>query len=157
LEAGADAVIDSSREDVTTRLSELHYESANALGQPRPGTDVYIDAAGAAAVFNTVVANARWKERLVMVAVRKKSADADLGGMLRSELTPIASQGYPTEIFEVTAELAEHQDRFARLVSHRIPSADIGHAFALALTPGATEKIVVTFDDAPGAVPAAEH
>lgn len=157
LAVGADAVIDSSREDVTARLTELHGESANALGQPRPGTDVYIDAAGAAAVFNSVVANARWKAKLVMVAVQKKSADLDLGGMLRSELTLIASQGYPTEIFEVTAELAEHQDRFARLISHRIPSGDIGHAFALALTPGAAEKIVVTFDDTPGAVSVTEH
>jgi hypothetical protein len=36
------------------------------------------------------------------VAVQKKSDAVDLGGMLRSELTLIASQGYPTEIFEVT-------------------------------------------------------
>ncbi|MGW2522625.1 theronine dehydrogenase, partial [Streptomyces sp. NPDC001617] len=77
----------------------------------------------------------------------KKGADIDLGGMLRSELTLIASQGYPTEIFEVTAELAEHQDRFARLISHRVPFADVARAFRLALTPGAAEKVVVTFDE----------
>ncbi|GAA3612577.1 hypothetical protein GCM10022419_116980 [Nonomuraea rosea] len=35
-------VIDSSREDVASRLTELHGQGANALGQPRPGTDVYI-------------------------------------------------------------------------------------------------------------------
>lgn len=147
LAVGADAVIDSSREDVTTRLTELHGQAANALGQPRPGTDIYIDAAGAAAVFNTVVANAKWHAKLVMVAVQKKSADLDLGGMLRSELTLIASQGYPTEIFEVTPELAEHQDRFAELISHRVPFTDVERAIDLALTPGAAEKIVVTLDE----------
>jgi (R,R)-butanediol dehydrogenase/meso-butanediol dehydrogenase/diacetyl reductase len=147
LAVGADAVIDSSREDVTARLTELHGQSANALGQPRPDTDVYFDAAGAAAVFNTVVASAKWNAKLVMVAVQKKSADLDLGGMLRSELTLIASQGYPTEIFEVTAEIAEHQDLFAQLISHRIPATAVERAFELALTPGAAEKIVVTFDD----------
>jgi (R,R)-butanediol dehydrogenase / meso-butanediol dehydrogenase / diacetyl reductase len=35
LAAGADAVIDSSREDVTARLTSLHSQSTNALGAPR--------------------------------------------------------------------------------------------------------------------------
>ncbi|MFG2937065.1 zinc-binding dehydrogenase [Streptomyces sp. NPDC048282] len=147
LAVGADAVIHSGTEDVTARLTALHGEAANALGQPRAGTDIYIDAAGVAAVFNTTVDAAKWGARLVMVAVQKPSDAIDLGGMLRSELTLIASQGYPTEIFEVTAELAEHQERFARLISHRVPFAEVHRAFGLALTPGAAEKVVVTYDD----------
>ncbi|GAB2879769.1 zinc-dependent alcohol dehydrogenase [Streptomyces mayteni] len=146
LAVGADAVIDSAKEDVPARLTELHGRAANALGQPRPGTDVYIDAAGAPAVFNTVVESAKWGARLVMVAVQKKSDAVDLGGMLRSELTLIASQGYPTEIFEVTREIEEHHERFAKLISHRVPFAEVDRAFELALTPGAAEKVVVTFD-----------
>ncbi|MFB6641061.1 zinc-binding dehydrogenase [Streptomyces chartreusis] len=146
LAVGADAVINSAEENVTARLTELHGQAANALGQPRPGTDIFIDAAGAAAVFNTVVGAAKWGAKLVMVAVQKKGSDIDLGGMLRSELTLIASQGYPTEIFEVTPELVEHQDRFAKLISHRIASSEIDRAFELALTPGAAEKVVVTYD-----------
>jgi 2-desacetyl-2-hydroxyethyl bacteriochlorophyllide A dehydrogenase len=149
LAVGADAVVNSAEEDVAARLTELHGQSANALGQPRPGTDIYIDAAGAAAVFNTVVASARWGAKLVMVAVQKKGADIDLGGMLRSELTLIASQGYPTEIFEVTEELVEHHERFAKLISHRVPFTEADRAFELALTPGAAEKVVVTFDGRP--------
>jgi (R,R)-butanediol dehydrogenase / meso-butanediol dehydrogenase / diacetyl reductase len=146
LAVGADAVINSATEDVTARLTELHGPAANALGQPRAGTDIYIDAAGAPAVFQAAVDSAKWKAKLVMVAVQKKSDAIDLGGMLRSELTLIASQGYPTEIFEVTPELAEHQDRFARLISHRVPFSEVDRAFELALTPGAAEKVVVTFD-----------
>lgn len=145
LSVGADAVVDSAREDVTARLTELHGQSANALGQPRPGTGIYLDAAGAPAVFDTVVANARWHARLVMVAVQKKG-EVDLGGMLRSELTLIASQGYPTEIFEVTPELVRHHERFGRLISHRVPFTEVERAFELARTPGAAEKVVVTFD-----------
>jgi 2-desacetyl-2-hydroxyethyl bacteriochlorophyllide A dehydrogenase len=149
LAVGADAVINSAQEDVTARLAELHGQAANALDQPRAGTDIYIDAAGAAAVFNATIASAKWGAKLVMVAVQKKGADIDLGGMLRSELTLIASQGYPTEIFEVTAEIAEHHERFAKLISHRVPFADVTQAFELTLTPGAAEKVVVTFDDQP--------
>ncbi|MEU1405435.1 zinc-binding dehydrogenase [Streptomyces sp. NPDC005728] len=146
LAVGADAVIDSAEEDVVARLTELHGPGANALGQPRPGTDVYIDAAGAAAVFNTVVASAKWGAKLVMVAVQKEGSEIDLGGMLRSELTLVASQGYPTEIFEVTPQLVEHHERFAQLISHRVPFSAAERAFELARTPGAGEKIVVTFD-----------
>ncbi|MFD3931035.1 zinc-binding dehydrogenase [Streptomyces sp. NPDC058614] len=147
LAIGADAVINSATEDVTARLTELHGQAANALGQPRAGTDIYIDAAGAPAVFNATIASAKWGAKLVMVAVQKKSDAIDLGGMLRSELTLIASQGYPTEIFEVTAEIAEHHERFARLISHRVPFSEVEHAFELTMTPGAAEKVVVTFDD----------
>ncbi|MET9908180.1 zinc-binding dehydrogenase [Streptomyces sp. NPDC006476] len=146
LAVGADAVIDSATEDVTARLTELHGEAANALGQPRAGTDIYIDAAGVAAVFKATVDAAKWGAKLVMVAVQKKGADIDLGGMLRSELTLIASQGYPTEIFEVTPEIVEHHERFAKLISHRVPFAEAERAFELAMTPGAAEKVVVTFD-----------
>ncbi|MGW3415530.1 zinc-dependent alcohol dehydrogenase [Streptomyces sp. NPDC000888] len=146
LAIGADAVINSATEDVTARLTELHGQAANALGQPRAGTDIYIDAAGAPAVFNATIASAKWGAKLVMVAVQKKSDAIDLGGMLRSELTLIASQGYPTEIFEVTAEIAEHHELFARLISHRVPFSEVEHAFELTMTPGAAEKVVVTFD-----------
>ncbi|MFG3025362.1 zinc-binding dehydrogenase [Streptomyces sp. NPDC048254] len=148
LAVGADAVVNSRTEDVIARLTELHGEAANALGQARAGTDIYIDAAGAPAVFQAVVDAAKWKAKLVMVAVQKKSDAIDLGGMLRSELTLIASQGYPTEIFEITAELATYKDRFAKLISHRVPFDEVDRAFALALTPGAAEKVVVTFGPA---------
>ena len=147
LAAGADAVIDSSREDVTARLTGLHGQSINALGAPRPDTDIYLDAAGAAIVVNTALRAAKWGARLVTVAVHKKPEPIDLGAMLRSEMTIIASQGYPTEIFEVTPDIAEYQERFARLISHRVPFTDAARAFRLALTPGAAEKVVVTFDD----------
>jgi 2-desacetyl-2-hydroxyethyl bacteriochlorophyllide A dehydrogenase len=147
LDIGADAVIDSAKEDVTARLTELHGQGANSLGQPRPDTDIYIDAAGVAAVVNTALTSAKWGAKLVTVAVHKKPEPIDFGAILRSEMTIIGSQGYPTEIFEVTQELVEHQDRFARLISHRVPFSEVNRAFDLTLTPGAAEKVVVTFDE----------
>ncbi|WP_194830002.1 zinc-binding dehydrogenase [Nocardia sp. XZ_19_231] len=147
LAVGADAVIDSSREDVVARLTELHGVGRNAMGAPRLGTDIYIDAAGAPVVVDTAIQNGKWKAKLVIVAVHKKPEPVDIGSMLRNELTIIASQGYPTEIFEVTPELAEHADRFEKLISHRVPFAEIDRAFELAMTPGAAEKVVVTYGD----------
>lgn len=146
LAVGADAVIDSSKEDVPTRLTALHGVGRNALGAPRPNTDIYIDAAGVPVVVNTALRWGKWGARLVLVAVHKKPEPIDIGAMLRSEMTIVASQGYPTEIFEVTPEIAEHAERFARLISHRVPFADVYKAFELTLTPGAAEKVVVTYD-----------
>ncbi len=145
LAVGADAVVDSSRQDVTARLTELHGAAANALGAPRPGTDIYLDAAGAPAVIDTTMAAAKWGATLVMIAVHKKPVD--ISAMLRSELTLIASMGYPTEIFEVTPQLARHWSTFAQLISHRVPIADAPRAFQLAATPGAADKVIVTLDD----------
>jgi 2-desacetyl-2-hydroxyethyl bacteriochlorophyllide A dehydrogenase len=138
LAAGADAVIDSSREDVTARLAGLHGHSTNALGAPRPDTDIYIDAA--AVVVNTALRAAKWGAKLVTGAMHKKPEPIDLGSMLRSEMTIIASQGYPTEIFEVTPQIAEHQQRFTRLISHRVPFSKANQAFQLALTPAPPKK-----------------
>ncbi len=89
---------------VAARLTDLHGQGVNSLGRPRPGTDVYIDAAGGAAVVNTALRSAKWGAKLVTVAVHKKPEPIDLGAILRSEMTILGSQGYPTEIFEVTAE-----------------------------------------------------
>jgi len=149
LDVGADAVIDSSRENVTARLTELHGHSTNTLGAGRPDTDIYIDAdpdTGAAAV-NIALRAAKWGAKLVTVAVHSNSEPIDLGALLRSEVTIMAALGYPTEIFEVTPQPAEYQQRFSRLISHRVPFSQTGRAFQLALTPGAAGKVVVTFDD----------
>ncbi|HEY8717056.1 zinc-dependent alcohol dehydrogenase [Pengzhenrongella sp.] len=145
LSVSADAVINSSIEDVHQRLTELHGVATNALGAPRAGTDIYLDAAGAPQVIDTTVACAKWGARLVIVAVHKKPVD--ISGILRSELTILGSMGYPTELFEVTPDLADHWERFAKIISHRVPFTEVQHAFDLALTPGAADKVVVTFPD----------
>lgn len=137
LAIGADAVIDSSHEDVTSRLIELHVDAANALGAVRAGTDIYIEAAGAPSVIDVTQGSAKWGAELVIVAVHKKPVD--ISGVLRSELTIVGSMGYPTEIFEVTQNLAEHWRRFALLISQTVPFAEVEHAYELALTPGAAE------------------
>lgn len=145
LSVGADAVIDSSREDVPQRLAQLHGTATNALGAPRAGTDIYLDAAGAPQILDITQAAAKWGAKLVVVAVHKKPVD--ISGILRSELTICGSMGYPTELFEVTPDLAAHWELFAKIISDRVPFTAAQEAFDLAMAPGAADKIVVTFDD----------
>lgn len=145
LEIGANAVIDSSTEDVAARLIELHGDAPLRAGDHRPGTDIYIDAAGAPAVIETVQRLAKHGARLSVVAVHKKPVEMDFGKILSSELTITMSMGYPTEIFEVTQDIIHAWERYAKIISDTVPFERVQDALAFASTPGAAEKVVVTF------------
>ena len=145
LEIGANAVIDSSSEDVAARLIELHGDSPIRAGDHRPGTDVYIDAAGVPAVIETVQRLAKHGARLSVVAVHKKPVEMDFGAILSSELTITMSMGYPTEIFEVTADIIQEWELYAQIISDTVPFDQVQDALTLASTPGAADKVVVTF------------
>lgn len=145
LKVGADAVIDSSREDVAARLLELHGEAPRHFGRGgRPATDLYLDAAGVPAVIDTILATAAHGARLSIVAVHKKPVSVDFGSLLTSEITIALAMGYPTEIFEVTKDLIEHWERYALIVSDVLPYDRVEQALTLAATPGAADKVVVT-------------
>jgi threonine dehydrogenase-like Zn-dependent dehydrogenase len=146
LAVGADAVVDSAEEDVIARLTELHGAGATAFGQPRAGTDIYLDAAGAAPVLATVFEAAKHHATLGIVAVHKKPVEVPFQDLLASELDIVLSMGYPTEIFEVTEEIADHWEKFATIVSDTFPFSDVEEALTAANTPGRADKVVVTFD-----------
>jgi threonine dehydrogenase-like Zn-dependent dehydrogenase len=55
-------------------------------------------------------------------------------------------EGIPTEIFQVTKDITENWERFSRIISHRFPFADVQEALTMASTPGAADKVVVTFE-----------
>jgi hypothetical protein len=57
----------------------------------------------------------------------------------------VTAMGYPTEIFQVTKEIAENWERFAVIISDRFEFADVQKALETAATPGAADKVVVTF------------
>lgn len=144
LKVGADAVINSADEDVTKRLMELHGEG-EALFPRRAGTDIYLDAAGAPAVIDTALAAAKRGARLGVVAVHKQPVPVDFVNLMSNEITIVGSMGYPDEIFEVTKDLIANWERYAVIVSHTIPFDTVDEALRTASTPGAADKVVVTF------------
>jgi len=75
---------------------------ATALGAPRPGTDIYLDAAGVAVVIDTALAAAKHGATGGIVAVYKKPVSVDFGAILDAEVNIVTSMGYPTQIFQVT-------------------------------------------------------
>jgi threonine dehydrogenase-like Zn-dependent dehydrogenase len=69
----------------------------------------------------------------------------DFGALLSSELTITMAMGYPTEIFEVTHDIIEAWERYGKIISDVIPFDKVQDALSLASTPGAADKVVVTF------------
>lgn len=145
LQLGASAVINSAEEDVVERLIALHGDAPLRPGDSRPGTDVYIDAAGVPAVIETVQRIAKRGTRLGIVAVHKKPVEMDLGALLSTEMSIHLAMGYPTEIFEVTNDIIQAWERYGAIVSDHVPFARVEEALTLASTPGAADKVVVTF------------
>lgn len=145
LKVGADAVINSADEDVAQRLVELH-GTGESIWPNRSGTDIYIDAAGVPAVIDAALGSAKQGAKLGIVAVHKEPVSVDFMNLMSNELTVIGSMGYPTEIFEVTSDIVANWEKYAVIVSHTYPFEDVNAALQAASTPGATDKVVVTFD-----------
>jgi 2-desacetyl-2-hydroxyethyl bacteriochlorophyllide A dehydrogenase len=145
LVVGADTVINSADEDVAQRLVELH-GVGESLFPGKVGTDIYFDAAGAPAVINTALAAAKPGARLGVVAVHKQPVPVDFVNIMTNEITIVGSMGYPDEIFEVTKDLIANWEKYAVIVSHTIPFDDVNEALKIASTPGAADKVVVTFN-----------
>jgi L-iditol 2-dehydrogenase len=144
LEVGADAVINSADEDLLQRLVELH-GPGESMFPGKADTDIYLDAAGAPAVVNTALVAAKRGARLGIVAVHKEPVAVDLVNIMTNEITVVGSMGYPDEIFEVTEDLVANWKKYAVIVSHTIPFDDVDEALRTASTPGAADKVVVTF------------
>ena len=145
LEVGAAAVVNAADEDVTAKLIELH-GTGEAMWPGKAGTDIYLDAAGAPSVINTALTAAKNGATLGVVAVHKEPVAVDLVNLMANEITVVGSMGYPTEIFEVTRDLVANWEKYAVIVSHTFDFGDVQDALRTATTPGAADKVVVTFD-----------
>jgi 2-desacetyl-2-hydroxyethyl bacteriochlorophyllide A dehydrogenase len=144
LKVGADAVINSADEDVAQRLIEVHGRG-ESMFPGKAGTDIYFDAAGAPAVINTALAAAKTGAKVVVVAVHKEPVPVDFLNVMSNEVTIVGSMGYPNEIFEVTKDIIANWEKYAVIVSHTVPFDDVAEALRMAATPGAADKVVVTF------------
>lgn len=145
LTVGADAVVNAADDDVVEALIELHGRG-EAMWPGKSGTDIYLDAAGSPSVITTALTAAKKGATLGVVAVHKEPVSIDLVNLMGNEITVIGSMGYPTEIFEVTTDLAANWEKYAVIVSHSFGFGDVEEALQTARTPGAADKVVVTFD-----------
>jgi threonine dehydrogenase-like Zn-dependent dehydrogenase len=130
---------------VARRLIELH-GAGESMFPGKAATDVYLDAAGAPAVITTALTAAKPGARVVVVAVHKEPVPVDFLNVMSNEVTIVGSMGHPQEIFEVTKDIIANWEKYAVIVSHTVPFDNIGEALRIAATPGAADKVVVTFN-----------
>ena len=132
-------------------LAELHGRGS-VFGWPVVESNVWIDTAGAASLVGDVVGMAPVGARLVVVAVHHAPVPVDFRSLLAKELTITAAIGYPTELPEVIAALAEPGDPQAEdrasvdeFVSHYVDWPDVTGALALARDHTRARKVMVRF------------
>lgn len=141
---GAETLVVGGRDDVAERLMAA-FGHELLMGAPRLDVDVYIDAAGAAANVEMVVANAKRHARLVVPAVHKGPVSLQLGRMLMNEMSITTSMGYPDELGRVVERLAESPSYFEPYITARFPFADFHEAFSAA-SQGTSGKVMVEFE-----------
>jgi threonine dehydrogenase-like Zn-dependent dehydrogenase len=140
---GADHTI-AADDDVVARLRELH-GTERVQGMPVAATDIWIDAAGAPAVVDTIIRGARRFSTAVIVAVHKAPVPVDLVTFLMKEMRMTSSIAYPTEFGDVAAALAAQWQTFAPMISDRVPLDRVGEAIALAGSGAVRGKVMVGF------------
>ncbi|KXH47923.1 alcohol dehydrogenase [Colletotrichum salicis] len=147
LKVGADAVINSAEaEDLAAKLVELQGDGATAQNRgTRPGTDIFLDAAGAPPVPTQVCNMAKRGATFGVVGVHRKPTELNFAQLISTELTTVFSVGYPNEIFEVTDDIVDNWDKYAEIASDQIPFDQALEALELAKS-GKANKVVVVFD-----------
>jgi threonine dehydrogenase-like Zn-dependent dehydrogenase len=143
---GATHTVVAGRGDIAAELGAI-CGTLTVLDSPAVDVDLFIDAAGAPRIVADVVAMSKFHARLVVVAVHHAPVQVDLGRMLRSELSFTTSIGYPTELPQVLADLAELKAEAEVFVSHRFPFERFFEAFETAKT-GDCAKVMVEFEAA---------
>ncbi|HSB96208.1 MAG TPA: zinc-binding dehydrogenase [Spongiibacteraceae bacterium] len=140
---GAKTTINPSREDFGAIVAREHGTS-QMFGWPMVNTDVFIDAAGAAAPLQQAVTMCRSGARFVIVAVHKQPVPLDLVMVMAKELVITGSIAYPRDEFsEVIAMLSAGKVDVSAMISHRFPLSDFPQAFKTAQDTAHALKVMV--------------
>ena len=144
---GADAAIKVSGDgDMTEGLAKAHGEH-DRFGMRNVGTDVFIDAAGAAPALSEAMNIAKYKSRFAIIALYKKPATLDLFKMMANEIMMVGSiaDSRHAEFAEALEMIAEGKIDLSPMISHRVAFTQFFDAVAIASDPAKSAKVMLTF------------
>lgn len=146
---GATVTINPSRDSLIARVGEAH-GTGERFGMPFVGTDVIIDAAGAPKPLAELLDVAKFRARIVVVALHKKPMPIDLWKMMANEfwISGSIATDREDEFNECLRMLAEGTIDVAPLISHRIGFDHLEEAFETAADVDGSAKVMVTFPQA---------
>ncbi|SEL50287.1 zinc-binding dehydrogenase [Paenibacillus sp. OK003] len=121
-----------------------HYGSVNVYGVDVPDVDVFIDAAGAPALFENMMKIVKPKAKISIIAVYKSEVPISLHQVMSKEVQIKGSSGYTHEDFSKVVEyLTSFQEELSTLVTHVYKLDDIQEAFTTAIEAKETVKVVI--------------
>jgi 2-desacetyl-2-hydroxyethyl bacteriochlorophyllide A dehydrogenase len=150
---GATHLVNPGRDELIDAVGAAH-GTGTRFGFPYVDTDIFIDTAGALPALEAVVEAAKYRARIVVVALYAKPLQLNLWKLMANEITLSGSIAVMrhAEFGECVDLLAARSIDVAPLISHRIGFDSIHDAFAIAADTNQSAKVMLTFvGDAPGA------
>ncbi len=144
---GAASTINVSTGSMTEALAQAHGEG-NRLGQRYIDTDVFIDAAGAPPALTEVIAAAKFRARISIIALYKKPCPVDLFKVMMNEIMLIGSiaLGRHAEFGEAIDMISSGEIDLSPMISHRIPFNQFNQALDTARDAAKSAKVILEFN-----------
>jgi len=153
---GARAVCNAARANPWGAIRERHGGELVHGMLPAVGTDVYIDASGAAPIVRNIFDNAKFGARLVVVAMHKQEVTVPFFHVMAKEMTIKGAMAYPDEFPAVLEMLASGRVDASPMITHQFAFVEFMDALATAQQPDRAGKVVVNFPGAGSESPARE-
>ena len=140
---GAREVLDAGQTDAWESLHALH-GSQSQYGLRSAGSDVYIEASGAAPVIPAILEHARRGARISVVAIHHQPVPVSFLSVLVRELAIFGAMEYPPDFGEML-RLLERRDLSA-MITHRFPLSRFHEALATARDQRSAGKVMIEMD-----------
>ncbi|MBI3329188.1 MAG: alcohol dehydrogenase catalytic domain-containing protein [Nitrospinae bacterium] len=138
-ELGATGIIYAGREDTVQAMRRLTADAALGLG--RPG--IVVDFAGIPTTFAQALRIVRPGGKVMVPALYEQRVEFDPSIIAQKDLQVIGSIGYLTEPAKAVELLGAHRVQVRPLITHEFPLDHISEAFAVAIQPEVSVKVVV--------------
>jgi L-iditol 2-dehydrogenase len=134
-------------EPMTEALARYHGEGER-FGSRHVETDVFVDCAGSTAALAEVLAVAKCRARVSVIALHHAPLSLDLWRMMANEITVAGSiaDSRAEEFGEAIAMLAQGGHDLSPLISHRMDFSRFHEALATAADARSAAKVILTFD-----------
>ena len=146
---GAKVAVNVTHRSIADGLAEAHGEG-DRFGTRVANTDMFIDAAGAPAALDEVIAAAKYRARIAVIALYKKPVPIDLFKLMANEImiTGSIADDRSQEFGEALDMIAAGRIDLSPMISHRVGLDKLHEALAIAADPTKAAKVMLTFDKA---------
>jgi len=140
-ELGATLALNVGQSDPWRALHELHGTEKWMGIVPCAGTHAYIEASGAPKVIGAILAHARPRARVSVVALHRQPEPVDFLSLMAREITLTGSMAYPDD-YTATLKLLGEVD-LSPAITHRFPLARFAEALDTARNASVSGKVII--------------